>query len=149
MTIQNLDGFTTAVPLECGWGLASPLVGEHPEQAAGLLASAWRERKDIDGLILAGLPAREPWLDALVNRFHRQNRIGLGESCVRRIASLTGGFDGFMSRQANVPATEKRHVARRKKMALCLTLAWRMMWTNSSTVFLRLKGSWRSVGRWV
>ena len=52
-------------------------MGEHPEQAAGLLASAWRERKDIDGLILAGLPLREPWLDALVNRFHRQNRIGL------------------------------------------------------------------------
>ncbi|MEE2785982.1 MAG: GNAT family N-acetyltransferase [Myxococcota bacterium] len=100
MTIEQGRGLTTALPLECGWGLAAPLIGADPDRSIGLLASAWRQRTEIDAIILAGLPPQPPWLHALSARFDRQCRIGLGERCIRRLASLSGGVDGFLSRRS-------------------------------------------------
>ena len=95
------QGMTAALPLECGWGLAAPLIGADPDHnSIGLLASAWRQRTEIDAVILAGLPPQRPWLDALSARFDRQCRIGLGERCIRRLASLGGGVDGFLGRRS-------------------------------------------------
>ncbi|MEE2786902.1 MAG: GNAT family N-acetyltransferase [Myxococcota bacterium] len=100
MTVEQAGGLNAALPLECGWGLAAPLIGPDADRAVGLLASAWRKRRDIDAIILAGLPPSPPWIDALSARFDRSCRIGLGERCIRRLASLDGGLDGFMRRRS-------------------------------------------------
>ncbi|MBV71734.1 MAG: hypothetical protein CMH52_10375 [Myxococcales bacterium] len=102
MRVPVANGIRLATPLEIGWGLAAPFAGENPTALVRQLGVMWAERtQDIDGLLVSGIPATGVWIRPLMKRFVDTERIGLGETCVRRMASLTGGLDGFMSRRSS------------------------------------------------
>ncbi len=109
-------GLIGAVPLEFGWGLAAPFAGEDPDRLVGLLARMWTDASPrVNVLILSGLQVDGVWWRAITRRFIDRYRIGLGEICDRRIASLQGGLDGFLSRRsgkfrANLRRAEKRRL---------------------------------------
>ena len=116
------DGHRAAVPLEFGWGLAAPFAGADPDRLVGLLARMWSDRRDeVDMLLVSGIPTRGVWMRALSQRFLGTHRIGLGEECVRRLASLEGGLDGYLSRRsAKFRANMRRDTRRRLAENLCV-----------------------------
>lgn len=90
----------TWMPLEAAWGLAAPFVG--PDlgtlatdfvHATSSVPRAW------DALFLSGLRRGAPDFNALVRRLGTRHRLGLGQPTVRCVASLDGGFDGFLARR--------------------------------------------------
>ncbi|MEE2755661.1 MAG: GNAT family N-acetyltransferase [Myxococcota bacterium] len=102
MRVPVANGIRLAAPLEIGWGLAAPFAGGNPNALVRQLGAMWAERtKEIDGLLVSGIPATGVWIRPLMKRFVDTERIGLGETCVRRMASLAGGLDGFMSRRSS------------------------------------------------
>jgi CelD/BcsL family acetyltransferase involved in cellulose biosynthesis len=121
----SADGFLTTVirargelravePCEASWGLASPLVGTHPERLADAAADLLAARdRDWDLLVLSGLPLGSPLLDRLARRLGRRYRVGLGPVTRRHIASLAGGLDGFLSRRPRRLRKSLRQAKRR------------------------------------
>lgn len=87
-------------PLEAMWGLAAPLVGPDPEalvpSASELLRTdpAWRL------LWFSGLLRDGRWFRALASAFGRRFELRLGPATERFRASLSGGFDGWLSRRS-------------------------------------------------
>jgi hypothetical protein len=117
MLMDIADGMRAAVPLEIGWGLAAPFAGPNPEALTEQLARMWSERhEEVEAVIVSGVPANGAWAHQLVKRYISTQRIGLGQTCIRRMASLKGGFDGFMNRRSpNFRAKLRR--AERKALA--------------------------------
>ncbi len=102
MSLPVANGLRLAAPLEIGWGLAAPFAGSNPRALVRQLGRMWAERtREIDGLLVSGIPSTGAWIGPLMKRFVDTERIGLGETCVRRMASLSGGMDGFMSRRSS------------------------------------------------
>ena len=110
MIIEIADGMRAAVPLEIGWGLAAPFAGANPQALVAQLDQMWATRHtEVDALIVSGIPNQSLWAQQLVSRYISTKRIGLGESCMRRMASLHGGLHGFMNRRsANFRAKLRR-----------------------------------------
>ncbi|HEX2568868.1 MAG TPA: GNAT family N-acetyltransferase [Polyangia bacterium] len=99
-------------PLEAMWGLASPLVGAGDGGGPGPgdvvevcgLAAEFAAACFADAgwnlLLLSGVLAGAPLFQALLERFGRRCRLGLGPVTSRYVASLDGGLDGFLSRRS-------------------------------------------------
>ena len=107
------DGFTALMrvrtpslgraimPLEAAWGLASPFVSAQPErQADHLRAVLGNSGLEWDVALLTGLRPGGPVLRRVIARFHGRHRVGIGPTTRRRVASLAGGFEGFLSRRS-------------------------------------------------
>ncbi len=108
-------------PLEAMWGLACPVVGEDVVGLAGELADECRRARP-DALVLCGLKAGSPRLIALARALSAHFHLGLGPTCIRYCASLSGGVDGFLSRRsANFRLSLKR--ARRRAAERGITFA--------------------------
>jgi len=102
-------------PLESMWGLSSPFVGEDEEAVALQVAALLRAReKDWDALWLSGI-RRPSWVfDTLVRSFGARYRLGLGPTTKRHVASLDGGWDGYLSRRRS---SFRRNLRRSERMA--------------------------------
>ena len=101
MVIPVANGLRLAAPLEIAWGLSAPFAGPKPAPLVKQVADMWAERADqVDGILVSGIPPTGVWIRPLMKRFVDTERIGLGDKCVRRMASLAGGLDGFMSRRS-------------------------------------------------
>lgn len=96
----EVPGGRIAVPLEAGWGLAAPIVGPDPQLGAALLAAMLEQAETPPHvLFLSGVQRDGPWFEALVARFGRHYSLGLGEVCVRRMAALDAGVDGWLAQR--------------------------------------------------
>lgn len=100
MTMPTVLG-RTLVPLECTWGLASPILGVRPSVVVTELHQVLhRKERDWQALYLPGLKRGGAAFTALLHRFALGYRIGLGRETIRHVASLDGGFEGWMSRRS-------------------------------------------------
>lgn len=107
-------GGRLALPLESGWGLASAFAGDTPTLLVNLLGEMMaRAPQPPHGLFLSGIDRESPWFGALLQRFGRDWRLGLGGECARRGASLAGGMDGFYARRSAHFRANLRRSARR------------------------------------
>ncbi len=91
-------GHRIAVPLEAGWGLAAPYAGS-PTVAAQMLAEMVEEAAP-DAMFLSGVERDGPLMRGLIALMMSRYRIGVGPACPRRVASLEGGFEGFLHRRS-------------------------------------------------
>ncbi len=87
-------------PLEAMWGLCAPVVGADPAALAAALASVLSEEGRGAVLLLCGLHRESERLSAIVEALAGTHRLAQGSSTERRIASLEGGIDGFLSRRS-------------------------------------------------
>jgi hypothetical protein len=100
MMINIAPDVICAMPLEIGWGLACPLIGEEPDRSVGALASGLaRAQIKPDYVLVSGVVEGSALCSALKARFGVQILGNHGESCVRRVADLSGGMAGFLSRR--------------------------------------------------
>ena len=104
----------TLVPLECSWGLASPIIGENPDAlVTEVYWALHRTTRQWEALYLPGLKRGGVAFTALLHRFAVGYRVGLGQATVRHIASLSGGFEGWMSRRSKRFRKNMRRLQRR------------------------------------
>jgi CelD/BcsL family acetyltransferase involved in cellulose biosynthesis len=93
-------GFPYIEPVELAWGLAAPLIGGDPAALVDEVVPLLAGRRDWQLAILAGMTVAGPQrraLDAtLPARWERRR----GQPTVRHVASLEGGFDGFLARRS-------------------------------------------------
>ena len=105
---------TYLAPLEAMWGLASPLVGA---EAARLAIEAWRtlrEHKDAwNALWLCGLSPHGAAFKALAMLAGQGQRLFVGPTTYRHVASLEGGLDGWLSRRSRAFRKNLRQALRR------------------------------------
>ena len=115
-------GYVAAMPLEFGWGLAAPFAGPDPDALVDQLNWMWSQRADeIDALLISGIPIDGLWMGALTRTFIENHRMSIGPESVRRIASLDGGMDGFLSRRSGrFRANVRRANRRRLEENICL-----------------------------
>ena len=89
-------------PLEAMWGLASPVLGVDPINAT---LQAIEALESIDGewdnLWLCGLDPNAPPFMLMARHFSSRHGVFLGPPTLRHVASLEGGFDGWMSRRSS------------------------------------------------
>jgi hypothetical protein len=96
-----LDRITSAVvPLEAVWMFASPFVGAEPGRLVEQLHEA-REKLVLprDLLVLSGVPLAGPIIPAILEKFGPGHRIERGPIVERRVGSMAGGLDGYLSRR--------------------------------------------------
>ena len=86
-------------PLELAWGLACPLLGDPAEIGPAFIETAAGE-PGWDGMLLAGMPAAGEHERALLRALPGGWRWGRGPTTQRFVASLDGGFDGFLGRRS-------------------------------------------------
>lgn len=90
-----------AMPLEIGWGLSCPLIGRTPNVTVGALAAALsRTSFKPNYVMLTGLVPNTPLWRALDHRFGAQMLDGEAQTCIRRVADLSGGLDTYLSRRS-------------------------------------------------
>lgn len=88
-------------PLEADWVFGSPLVGAPPAAAAHFLLESMLELSGRYPLILVGgVPSGGVWETLLLSRFTRYFRLFRLPGCDCRIASLEGGWEGFLGRRS-------------------------------------------------
>ena len=88
-------------PMEAMWGLASPIVGVDPLDST-LQAITALESIDAewDNLWLCGLDPNAPPFMLLARHFSERHAVFLGPPTLRHVASLEGGFEGWLSRRS-------------------------------------------------
>lgn len=118
MRLDADSGHDIAVPLEAGWGLASPFVGPDPGAQADLLATmVASEARPPDAMFLSGLVRDGPVQRAIVRRFMGRYRIGIGPPAGRRTTAIRGGVDGFLAARSSKFRANLRRARRRAKDA--------------------------------
>jgi hypothetical protein len=100
MLNRHPTGIRSLEPLELAWGLASPLVGPEPGVLAEQVAALMAEMKDWQIALLPGMSADSALLTALMDQLPDTWQRRWGGATVRRVASLGGGLDGFLSRRS-------------------------------------------------
>lgn len=119
MMIETALG-PTVMPLEASWGLASPIVAREPSrlvaQLHGALTvdhTAWR------ALFFCGITRGGDIFRALLHYFAGSGRrLGLGQPTVRSVASLEGGYEGFLGRRDARFAKNLRRIRRNAEREL-------------------------------
>jgi CelD/BcsL family acetyltransferase involved in cellulose biosynthesis len=96
---ESAEGITFVEPLEAAWGMACPLIGPEPQALAEEAAAALAEDPAWQMLLLSGMPHTGELLPTLLRALPRRVLHRQLEPAVRRIASLEGGLDGFLSRR--------------------------------------------------
>ncbi len=89
-------------PLEAAWGLASPLLGPRSSRQAALLTDLLHSRQgQWRKVILTGvMEGGETWKQALARCSSLGYRLFRGETQQRWVASLEGGWEGFLGRRS-------------------------------------------------
>ena len=95
------DWGNTLIPLEASWCLASPLAGPDPAELARDLEHFAVRDPEWNSMILAGIRLESTLWNQLVAKLGRRYFLFGGPSVTRRIASLSGGVDGFLSRRTS------------------------------------------------
>ncbi len=88
------------MPLESVWGLACPIAGRSPDvtaRVARMRLEAIRSRWNV--ALIGGLVVASPLVAALVREFGGRFALRTTPPVARHIASLDGGFDGFLGRR--------------------------------------------------
>jgi len=103
-------------PLEAMWGLASPLLGA---EAPRLAIDAWRTLRDLkqpwNALWLCGLSPHGAAFKALAMLAGKGQRLFVGPTTYRHVASLDGGVDGWLSRRSRSFRKALRQASRRSE----------------------------------
>jgi hypothetical protein len=100
MLTRTGQGIACVEPLEAAWGMGCPLIGADPLALAEEFAAHLAPRRDWRVALLTGLSRDGALLPALLRALPKWLRHGFSEPTVRRIASLEGGVDGFLSRRS-------------------------------------------------
>ena len=89
-------------PMEASWALASPLVGPDPAALTRQFVEKCRNTSlQWDILFLSGISPDSIQFHELIRGFRGHYSLGLGPSSVRRVASLEGGCEEFLSRRSS------------------------------------------------
>ncbi len=105
-------------PLEASWALASPLVGPAPAELTRQFVDLCRSTDlQWDILFLSGINPDSTHFQELIRGFRGHFSLGLGPSSVRRVASLQGGVEGFLSRRSSKFRANLRRNRRRAEAA--------------------------------
>ncbi len=101
-------------PMEASWGLAAPLIGREVRVLVDEFA-AHLQRRDTgwDMLFLSGIFEDSLQFQHLVRAFQPNYAVGIGPSMARHVASLEGGYEGYMQRRSSKFRSNMRR-ARRK-----------------------------------
>lgn len=89
------------LPLEASWCLACPLVGSEPANLAHDFLKLLLTRSDWETVLISGNVQGSPLWNQLVTAVGPRFPMFIGPSVTRRIASLEGGLDGFLSRRSS------------------------------------------------
>lgn len=101
-------------PLEASWALACPLVGSDPGALTRQFVDQCRNSSiQWDILFLSGISPDSVQFHELIRGFRGHYSLGLGPTSKRRVASLQGGMEGFLSRRSSSFRSNLRR-ARRK-----------------------------------
>lgn len=105
-------------PLEASWALASPFVGTDPAGLARHFIDRCRSTSvEWDILFLSGISPGSSQFKELIRGFRGHYSLGLGPSSKRRVASLEGGMEGFLSRRSSNFRSNLRRAHRRGEEA--------------------------------
>ncbi len=105
-------------PMEAMWGLASPLISAAPGAFAFRCAEALRQVEDTwDALWLCGLKPRSEAFNTLAFCLGQHYRMFMGPTTRRHVASLEGGFEGYLSRRRRTFRKSLRQATRRAEAA--------------------------------
>jgi len=118
MAFRTHAGALVLTPLEAGWGLASPFVGPEPGAAVDALAEVLASpaaRWDV--LALSGLREGGQAWGALRRAFGGRAGLARGAATGRRVASLEGGYDGFLGRRSAAFRSSLRRAQRSAERA--------------------------------
>lgn len=131
------DGRRVALPLESGWGLASPFAGANVDALARQFAQMCRWPNAPDGLYLSGLKRDGPQFQAILNALGGRARFGLGQDCERRVCGIADGLDAWLAtRSPKFRANLRR--AQRKAAAAGYTWRWITDPSDVSGLFERI-----------
>lgn len=101
-------------PMEASWCLANAFAGAQPQKLAlDFVQASLREASDWDLLFLSGLECDSMLFRELAAGFSARYFVGLGVPVRRFRASLSGGFDGFLSRRSSKFRANSRRIMRR------------------------------------
>lgn len=100
MRTRTEQGAACVEPLEAAWGMGCPLIGADPRALAEEVAAHLASRRDWRVVLLTGMQREGALLSSLLRALPGWIRRGFSEPAVRRIASLEGGVEGFLSRRS-------------------------------------------------
>jgi hypothetical protein len=107
------SGLVCVEPLELAWGLASPLVGGDAPSIAAETAELLAITPGWRIALIAGIVADTPMAIALDRALPPHWDRRRGQPTVRHVASLDGGFDGFLARRSRELRKSLRKASRR------------------------------------
>jgi len=109
-SVRALLGFDTM------WGFSCPLVGSAPHELAyEFAADCERNRAEWDVILVAGLETGSVLYKSVSASFAPARRVRIGPLLRRWIASLEGGWDGYLSRRAPKLRENLRRAERRAR----------------------------------
>jgi CelD/BcsL family acetyltransferase involved in cellulose biosynthesis len=135
--ISLFDGRRVAVPLEAGWGLASPLAGANSQELADQLAQMMMWRDAPPQIYLSGLRREGPQVEAILRRFKALARFGVGQSCERRVCAIDQGLDAWLTTRSPKFRGNLRR-ARRRATAAGYRWRWLTGSANPAGLFERI-----------
>lgn len=149
MRMETVLGWTL-LPLEASWGLAAPFVGDdRAALAREFMSYALARRGEWDAMFLSGMVRNAPDFDAIVRSLERRFRLGLGQVTARCVASLDGGFDGFLSRRKRTFRKNLRAAARRAAPTIRFEALSSFTLAEADEAFSHVvdveRGSWKAV----
>ncbi len=117
MLIHIQPGVLCAMPLEIGWGLACPLIGQDAEVVVGALASALgRSSLRPDYVLVTGLKEDGALIPALQHRFGGRVAFESTQVCERRVADLSGGLESYLGARSAKFRAELRRAERKSNV---------------------------------
>lgn len=141
---------TYLAPLEGVWGLGSPVVAPDAFDAAHGVLEALAGAPRWQAAMLLGIEARSHLFGTLVALLSRKHRLRGTASTTRHIASLEGGFDGYLSRRTRKFRANLRR-SRRRASEAGITIDARVLHSSEEvdTEFERVltieRRSWKSL----
>ncbi len=111
------------LPMEAAWCLSCPLIGEAVPMSLQLKQLLFTCSAEWDTAILTGLPLNGILWNALIETLAPQFRLFGGPEVSRRIASLKGGVDGFLSRRSS---KFRGNLKRAQRLAEDAGLTWKI-----------------------
>ncbi len=94
-------GIRTLEPFEITWGLACPIIGANPGEAAPRFADLLLDlTSQWDVLTLCGLPQNQAWVPAFTRRLAQTCSTRHGSTMTRYIADLSDGVEAYLARRS-------------------------------------------------
>ena len=136
-------------PMEASWGLAGPIVGDEIRTLVDEFADHLKAHDDDwDMLFLSGIFEGSLQFQHLVRAFRLDYTVGVGPSMARHVASLEGGFDGYLERRSSKFRSNMRRAKRKADDRGVATTYLNPDGEEADEVFERIlaveKESWKS-----